>query len=59
MLDFGLLQTIIILTFIGVSWYIYEDFSDSVIRVYFSFITLLTVIGIISLLYFFNKLPII
>ena len=57
MLDFGLLQTIIILTFIGVSWYIYEDFSDGVIRIYFTSITLLTAIGMVGLLYFFNELP--
>ncbi len=59
MLDFGLLNTIITLTFIGVSWYIYEDFSDGVIRVYFTTLTLLTAIGMICLLYFVDKLPII
>ena len=52
MLDFGLLQTIIILTFIGVSWYIYEDFSDGVIRIYFSSIISLTFFGMVGLLYY-------
>ena len=59
MLDFGLLQTITTLTFIGVSWYIYEDFSDGVIRIYFTTVVLATVIGMIGLLYFFNELSII
>ena len=59
MLDFGLLNTIITLTFIGVSWYIYEDFSDGVIRVYFTTLSLLTAIGMICLLYSVDKLPII
>ncbi len=52
MLDFGLLQTIIILTFIGVSWYIYEDFSDGVIRIYFTSIISITFFGMIGLLYY-------
>ena len=52
MLDFGLLQTIITLTFIGVSWYIYEDFSDGVVRIYFSSIISITVFGMVSLLYY-------
>ena len=52
MLDFGLLQTIITLTFIGVSWYIYEDFSDGVIRIYFSSIISITFFGMVGLLYY-------
>ena len=57
MLDFGLLQTIIILTFIGVSWYIYEDFSDGVIRIYFTTVVLATVIGMIGLFFYYGLIP--
>ena len=57
MLDFGLLQTIIILTFIGFSWYIYEDFSDGVIRIYFTTVVLATVIGMIGLFFYYGLIP--
>ena len=56
MLDFQLLYLVITLTIIGVSWYIYSDFSNGVIRIYFTTITIITVIGMISLLHFFNEL---
>ena len=57
MLDFGLLQTIITLTFIGVSWYIYEDFSDGVIRIYFTTVILATVFGMMGLFFYFGLIP--
>ena len=59
MFDFQLLYLVITLTIIGVSWYIYSDFSNGVIRIYFTSIIFLTAVGMIFLVYYLNKISLI
>ena len=59
MFDFQLLYLVITLTIIGVSWYIYQDFSNGVIRIYFTSIIFLTAVGMIFLVYYLNKISLI
>ena len=59
MFDFQLLYLVITISIIGVSWYIYEDFSNGVIRIYFTSIIFLTAVGMIFLVYYLNKISLI